>query len=148
MRGATAGDLQDMRILFHFNPRAPCGARRDEVVAICESGRISIHAPHAGRDTDSLPTVLEKGEFQSTRPMRGATRCNLRQLEQREHFNPRAPCGARRMTDAFTCRRSYFNPRAPCGARPAARRRDLSRGRFQSTRPMRGATRWRRLWAN
>ena len=33
-----------------------------------------------------------------------------------------------------------FNPRAPCGARPAAHRRDLSRDRFQPTRPLRGAT--------
>ena len=36
--------------------------------------------------------------------------------------------------------RPYFNPRAPCGARPAAHRRDLSRDRFQPTRPLRGAT--------
>ena len=38
----------------------------------------------------------------------------------------------------------YFNPRAPCGARPAKARRAGRARLFQSTRPLRGATRrWR-----
>ena len=34
---------------------------------------VSIHAPHAGRDEDSSRTIPRNFEFQSTRPMRGAT---------------------------------------------------------------------------
>ena len=79
----------------NFNPRAPCGARLKK----------KLFSP---------VTV----EFQSTRPMRGATTC---------------PC-------SLSLRDRHFNPRAPCGARlghTTNRKRD---GVFQSTRPMRGAT--------
>ena len=34
---------------------------------------ISIHAPHAGRDPESLELHVSISTFQSTRPMRGAT---------------------------------------------------------------------------
>ena len=35
--------------------------------------RISIHAPHAGRDKDDKRDAIVDALFQSTRPMRGAT---------------------------------------------------------------------------
>ncbi len=35
--------------------------------------RISIHAPHAGRDYASVAEIATHLGFQSTRPMRGAT---------------------------------------------------------------------------
>ena len=101
---------------------------------------ISIHAPLAGRDVytdDSGSTTV--------------------------HFNPRAPCGARPVFPCGVSLQMYFNPRAPCGARllqgvsrqgcpgisihaPLAGRDALMAPvsstviRFQSTRPLRGAT--------
>ena len=59
----------------NFNPRAPCGARLKK----------KLFSP---------VTV----EFQSTRPMRGATTCPCSLSLRDRHFNPRAPCGARRPT--------------------------------------------------
>ena len=78
-----------------FNPRAPCGARRHHSalassVTVFQSTRpmrgatwygsaslcsfqVSIHAPHAGRDSSRGVTDSVLPEFQSTRPMRGAT---------------------------------------------------------------------------
>ena len=81
-----------------------------------------------------------------------------------QHFNPRAPYGARR-PDMYCCSRLTwnFNPRAPYGARPAGRPHGRQRSQisihaphtgrdntrpfratghfiFQSTRPIRGAT--------
>ena len=102
---------------------------------------ISIHAPHAGRDlppffrfflthtfqstrpmrgaTAAQHDVDSHQEFQSTRPMRGATCRREFWMQEVEYFNPRAPCGARRLHwDLRADRRCYFNPRAPCGARP------------------------------
>ena len=101
-----------------FNPRAPCGARL-----------------HGGADGQ----------------------------RQHEHFNPRAPCGAR--PRGFSLRSgahrisihapragrdeagdveigspTNFNPRAPCGARLAEWKRMGYSVKFQSTRPVRGAT--------
>ena len=103
----------------YFNPRAPCGARHDlmskgEGVLTFQSTRpmrgatgcvrrvaailrISIHAPHAGRDT----TVAVEPSHAT-------------------YFNPRAPCGARRENRGRMVVGDHFNPRAPCGARPPA----------------------------
>ena len=56
------------------------------------------------------------------------------------HFNPRAPCGARRCEEVTLPWIIYFNPRAPCGARRTVRSPVIGANAFQSTRPMRGAT--------
>ena len=84
--------------------------------------------------------MATKTQFQSTRPVRGATWSTVCWPTASPNFNPRAPCGARpiKFTEASspdqfqstrpvrgatwrwissrptTC---YFNPRAPCGAR-------------------------------
>ena len=170
----------------HFNPRAPCGARRSwpssamscaafqstrplrgatrprahgcvrgrrisihaplagrdaiQVVALKHTIPISIHAPLAGRDLTEISTSLFTWEFQSTRPLRGATMALYSSGASLTYFNPRAPCGARPSYTIPSFALLYFNPRAPCGAR---RRRSIQIStvlRFQSTRPLRGAT--------
>ena len=121
VRGATSGTSARTPPCCDFNPRAPCGARR---AAPCLSHKgicISIHAPRAGRD-------------------RRFWRCSRRP----RYFNPRAPCGARQTYPMWELENTNFNPRAPCGARLARRWQSFIRGRFQSTRPVRGATRHRR----
>ena len=56
---------------------------------------ISTHAPLAGRDS-----MLDVND---------SPQCN---------FNPRAPCGARRLSALILEEgMEHFNPRAPCGAR-------------------------------
>ena len=79
---------------------------------------VSIHAPRAGRDGD-----------------------NPRLTFALQSFNPRAPCGARRFIGRLCRLRPGFNPRAPCGARPGGERCIHTKDEFQSTRPVRGATR-------
>ena len=109
--------------------------------------------------------------FQSTRPMRGATGPRAPASGCPSHFNPRAPCGARRRDSVGRYCGQHFNPRAPCGARPSLPRQNRrSRyhfnprapcgarhdhgggGRptaeFQSTRPMRGATKPLQIYQN
>ncbi len=123
----------------YFNPRAPCGARPQGARRMNIRAKISIHAPHAGRDGAASPRVSVAWIFQSTRPMRGATkstppscvhhlisihaphagrdlragRDNLRQL-----ISIHAPHAGRDgcSSSARTCW-TNFNPRAPCGAR-------------------------------
>ena len=84
---------------MHFNPRTPCGVR-------LRSG---------------IPAIAS-GTFQSTHPVRGATRTQSVRRCCKCNFNPRTPCGVRR-----------------CRSRPTRR----SRRTFQSTHPVRGATRSR-----
>ena len=127
--------------------------------------------------------------FQSTPPVRGATAC-LRCAGIQEqisihapraggddmsaaltqtalNFNPRPPCGGRRLCSCHTGRsRLYFNPRPPCGGRHSIPAADVAptvisihapraggdahdtlavcfTAQFQSTPPVRGATLYR-----
>ena len=84
-----------MSTKISFNPRAPCGAR-----------------------PEIQQQKQEAAEFQSTRPVWGAT------------------CLPGRSAMHFQC----FNPRAPCGARPSDSPVFMLEMTFQSTRPVWGAT--------
>ena len=124
---------------------------------------ISIHAPRVGRDSKGISIAFDFNRFQSTRPVWGATSYKPATCDSllisihaprvgRDHasgmeivslsdFNPRAPCGARRRKRRHRsghCRN--FNPRAPCGARHLPPERHEEILRFQSTRPVWGAT--------
>ena len=121
-----------------FNPRAPCGARHEQVRLSRSHCNFNPRAPCGARLCSGF-VVFRKPEFQSTRPVWGATilfpSCLLaiaisihaprvgRDATVEEsglaayHFNPRAPCGARRSKTALYLSSQYFNPRAPCGAR-------------------------------
>ena len=102
---------------FDFNPRAPCGARLARQRVVAGAVRISIHAPRVGRDPTSTASKTSARSFQSTRPVWGAT--------------------ARRTLSAVS---AHFNPRAPCGARRHRLRTAAASKGFQSTRPVWGAT--------
>ena len=160
MRGATLLHRIIPRVITFQSTRPMRGATLYHGRAQSHR-RVSIHAPHAGRDEHgrrcrgqpgrfnprapcgARPKALEKEEemkmFQSTRPMRGATRCPSsrpsldrvsihaphagrdpslsRFAVRRMCFNPRAPCGARHFCTGVRRSSKCFNPRAPCGAR-------------------------------
>ena len=101
-----------------FNPRPPCGGRHQRDHGPAAETGISIHAPRAGGDLIISQAVTFTADF-----------------------NPRPPCGGRRRGFCFL--RStprHFNPRPPCGGRRLQRRFAAMRKRFQSTPPVRGAT--------
>ena len=170
--------------LWCFNPRAPCGARPAYASGLCvvygfQSTRpmrgatwytsrnspfrqVSIHAPHAGRDSGHVctlphrnrfnprapcgarpaiaPAISVASMFQSTRPMRGATGPRNRPCVSIGVSIHAPHAGRDRCPVLQSPHPSRFNPRAPCGARL---RQSVRRGiqcLFQSTRPMRGAT--------
>ena len=78
--------------------------------------------------------------FQSTHPLRGATVSTTIRKTSLSHFNPRTPCGVRRLYPHADCAGRDFNPRTPCGVRPQARKWYNWLIEFQSTHPLRGAT--------
>ena len=55
--GRDGCKIDDAPIFKHFNPRAPCGARRAYMQRPERERKISIHAPHAGRDLGNLSDV-------------------------------------------------------------------------------------------
>ena len=162
-RGGPAGHCISRHISIHA-PHTGRDRRGQWPLWSCRF-RISIHAPHTGRDLADMRTA-PKGtyEFQSTRPIRGAT-CALchssnpssafqstrpirgathpfsGHLPSRNNFNPRAPYGARHLTPAEGFCRSCISIHAPHTGRDVTTVRQSSKaGIFQSTRPIRGAT--------
>ena len=95
--------------------------------------------PLAGRD-DRCPHYGGMNIFQSTRPLRGATHYTGNDGDTAIFQSTRPMRGATGARQFKTRRYQHFNPRAPCGARRNQRRRHAFTTLFQSTRPMRGAT--------
>ena len=144
-----------------FNPRAPCGARPS--IISCMSRRssfqstrpmrgatyhklgrppeisVSIHAPRVGRDQECHLRLSSKNYFNPRAPC-GARRSDASLHDYCRYFNPRAPCGARRGLCRYCAMSTYFNPRAPCGARQHNNKDGKTNKKFQSTRPVWGAT--------
>ena len=148
----------------HFNPRSSCEERPGAVFCYAFYGAISIHAPHARSDDNSLTTAESGLQFQSTLLMRGATRGTSRWSVSATNFNPRSSCEERHVetaksryaklisihapharSDGYGLVALFFvydfNPRSSCEERrlsPQCKR--LKRKLFQSTLLMRGAT--------
>ena len=116
MRGATRRSSSGRRAR-EFQSTRPMRGATGSAGAYGNIADISIHAPHAGRDSKSPGSGRDLPDF-----------------------NPRAPCGARRRCCVWHSSTGNFNPRAPCGARRCGRNRRRWKMLFQSTRPMRGAT--------
>ena len=104
-----------------FNPRPPCGGRRDADELAGIAADVSIHAPHAEGDPETAVRA-----FRHT------------------GFNPRPPCGGR--LEAIC---EIYIPAVTFQSTPPMRRATTNAAvlprevRFQSTPPMRRATRQR-----
>ena len=83
--------------------------------------------------------------FQSTRPVRGATGRNAAICASRSVSIHAPRAGRDRGAVSFSDFDACFNPRAPCGARLALWLCPCSVKKFQSTRPVRGATHHRQI---
>ena len=132
--GRPAADAQ------HFNPRAPCGARR--TCTFVASSRVLFQPtrPLRGATEGDGGKTLEIRGFQPTRPLRGATR-HRRPEPVHGGISTHAPLAGRDPSARIVLRRHWnFNPRAPCGARPRSTRSSATPSLFQPTRPLRGAT--------
>ena len=106
--------------------------------------RVSIHAPREGRDLDA-PVEIDMGmEFQSTRPVKGATR-KLAASEHERDVSIHAPREGRDVARGNAKPRTLVSIHAPREGRDdeveSLFHRELM---FQSTRPVKGATRPRR----
>ena len=160
--GVRLGVRKIVHRLKNFNPRTPCGAR-PAFPQRAGTGR-SFQSTRPLRGATSKLTSGSPFFFISIHaPLAGRDHCVRCSRQARNDFNPRAPCGARREniiaggdlygisihaplagrdekmreTERLV---ENFNPRAPCGARPLSRCTDVKSARFQSTRPLRGAT--------
>ena len=109
---------REVEALSEFQSTHPLRGATRIMARMKNNVRISIHAPLAGCDTNSVLFKTLPSAFQSTHPLRGAT------------------CGKRK--DIVIT--MYFNPRTPCGVRRLHLSSTLVMALFQSTHPLRGAT--------
>ena len=100
---------------------------------------ISIHAPLAGSDLILLKMLNLLLDFNPRSPC-GERLNGCDMFEITANFNPRSPCGERpdQCEDGGDFRN--FNPRSPCGERLTIWIDPEEIGGFQSTLPLRGAT--------
>ena len=163
IRGATNVRRKLVWAIMHFNPRAPYGARLCIVEDRPPYRYFNPRAPSGARLPPGLHHLTPHG-FQSTRPIRGATKAYPSPWRQSMHFNPRAPYGARHGRRRGVSQRRKISihaphtgrdPDRPCGhlrnklisihAPHTGRDRQMRMSgarsvTFQSTRPIRGAT--------
>ncbi len=150
MRGATAADaiaLHAASISIHaphagcdrhsrrvalrlddFNPRTPCGVRREHLIHFGGFKTISIHAPHAG--CDRMQKADHSAETISIHAPHAG--CDIMEIPATGHkwtISIHAPhAGCDRFLDLDPTLRADFNPRTPCGVRlepPKSKTSDL-----------------------
>ncbi len=117
LAGCDLFQFQTQTVTYHFNPRTPCGVRLISSVSMPIRRNFNPRTPCGVRLHLYFLHDAHMG-FQSTHPLRGATRLDRPGVAGDRDFNPRTPCGVRL-----------------CGGR--RRRADRP---FQSTHPLRGAT--------
>ena len=124
----------------NFNPRTPCGVRPPTRASSTRPPNFNPRTPCGVRRLPSSD-ANDRGEFQSTHPVRGATIVALDKVAEMtiSIHAPRAGCddlGC--VVKIFVVGISIHAPRAGCDRGAPYQR--CRRARFQSTHPVRGAT--------
>ena len=157
MWGATSVPFSSNYRAVDFNPRSPCGERLAALQRPGTSSAISIHAPRVGSDrlercaVDTLSISIHAPRVGSDlgNGALGATQVGISIHAHRvgsdpaiiivpippPNFNPRSPCGERRITACRMGATSHFNPRSPCGERPLTSGRPATLVNFNPRSP-------------
>ena len=101
VRGATTSSSRSAGSSIFQSTRPVRGATGGGAVRAVGHLPISIHAPRAGRDVAGLLDLLAQG-ISIHAPRAGRDIDNLTGGKLSENFNPRAPCGARRLPLHFS----------------------------------------------
>ena len=134
--------LNSIRVRRYFNPHSPCGERLNRWRLGKPMMKFQSTLPLRGA-TRIMRFVINSEIFQSTLPLRGATKL-FGFLEGRLLISIHTPlAGSDSPSNAVSSASSDFNPHSPCGERRDNRRiKRHALALFQSTLPLRGAT-WR-----
>ena len=139
LRGATNKKRISEPIHNNFNPRAPCGARQQSSTQKHNKNRFQPTRPLRGATLRDFLCKRKRG-ISTHAPLAGRDVLIVFRVDDSFHFNPRAPCGARRGASPIGCGvRIHFNPRAPCGARPCESGKPLSHRKYFNPRAPCGA---------
>ena len=123
----------------YFNPRPPCGGRHANIPVEVLLNGISIHVPCTG---DDFPAglILRTGHISIHVPRTGDDKYT-QAIEQKSNISIHVPrAGDDASATAGNGSTVNFNPRPPCGGRRIRNSRQRLNGQFQSTSPVRGTT--------
>ena len=142
MRGATIEAAQENAFMSDFNPRPPCGGRRERLPLPLPVKGISIHAPRAGGDPFFVCYLLNNNSISIHAPRAGGdVDAPGVAREFPRDFNPRPPCGGRQRICKNTGHNAGISIHAPrAGGDNVPKLRGKMTEKFQSTPPVRGAT--------
>ena len=125
----------------HFNPRAPCGARRRCSAYRRDPQGFQPTRPLRGATHKTLINGTAYEVFQPTRPLRGATN-ELPHPRNHRRISTHAPLAGRDcIAMEHRLEGGQISTHAPLAGRDKLNvRQTRSRNKFQPTRPLRGAT--------
>ena len=93
--GSDRPGRRDIAQKGDFNPRSPCGERREDALRLTTSEPISIHAPRVGSDSPSVVSGEIRPSISIHAPRVGSDTLNPIFPAFPRYFNPRSPCGER-----------------------------------------------------
>ena len=145
-----------IHLMTCFNPRSPCGERRfgwggnraavefqptlplrgatNSKMLVLHLVPVSTHAPLAGSDQVEFCITKATEGFNPRSPC-GERRVLLLPVHGTNSFNPRSPCGERLLVEFQNILASGFNPRSPCGERHCPSPPTAHRSRFNPRSP-------------
>ena len=94
LRGATSIVKFNNRFHVNFNPRAPCGARHQQHETYTETCQFQPTRPLRGA-TGLAGIYYRYGKISTHAPLAGRDPRPMMTIKIIKNFNPRAPCGAR-----------------------------------------------------
>ena len=141
LRGATCHTRSTPLSLWDFNPRSPCGERLYSWGASASTFLFQSALPLRGATPWMMIPAFALSAISIRAPLAGSDNARTSCTSSCRYFNPRSPCGERRVHAPQEQRyRCDFNPRSPCGERLPHQIDTFVPMGFQSALPLRGAT--------
>ena len=113
VRGATRRHPQSDRGQYLFQPTLPVRGATFSWRKLAKTPRISTHAPRAGSDPQGERGPQGPQGISTHAPRAGSDRCLLDYCVQYCNFNPRSPCGERRLLESSVIIPAIFQPTLP-----------------------------------
>ena len=127
----------------HFNPRTPCGVRPTFRAGNSRSANFNPRTP-CGVRPGVVVNSVDRAEFQSTHPLRGATTYSKNNAPCRSQFQSTHPLRGATSSPDKSSRHGSISIHAPLAGCDLLQMATKTFGAsFQSTHPLRGATRRR-----
>ena len=140
MRGATGKRIYGGFYIFYFNPRTPCGVRHHIRNNAGFNVNFNPRTPCGVRHMDFFYRLF-RNDISIHAPHAGCDRSSEAPYERRSDFNPRTPCGVRQEScSASSCYPKFQSTHPMRGATKKKMDNSAKEILFQSTHPMRGAT--------